>query len=355
MSAAADRTDSIAAPRLPMRTVAVFVALVLANGLAWAWAFALFPDRPAALGTALLAWVFGLRHAVDADHIAAIDNVVRKLMQQGEKPRMAGLFFALGHSTVVVMAAAVLALTAAAMQDRLAEFRSVGGLIGTFLSSGFLLVIALVNLVILVNVWRTFRSVRNGGALDHESLDLLLSGRGFLARIFRPMFRVVTKSWHMYPLGFLFGLGFDTATEIGLLSISASEAASGMSPLQTLVFPALFTAGMALVDTADSALMVSAYGWAFVNPVRKLWYNLTITAASVVVALFIGGVEALGLIAGRLGLEGGVWAVVASLNDSLAHFGFVVIGVFAVTWALSMLIYKYKNYDRLEVAAPERS
>ena len=353
MSAATDRTERLAAPRLPMQTIAVFAALVLANGLAWAWAFALFADRPAVLGTALLAWVFGLRHAVDADHIAAIDNVVRKLMQQGEQPRMAGLFFSLGHSTVVVIAAAALALTAAAMKDRLAEFKSVGGVIGTAVSSGFLLLIALANLVILVNVWRTFQSVSRGGALDHESLDLLLSGRGFLARIFRPMFRVVTKSWHMYPLGFLFGLGFDTTTEIGLLSISASQAANGMAPLQTLVFPALFTAGMALVDTADSALMVSAYGWAFVNPIRKLWYNLTITAASVVVALFIGGVEALGLIAERLGLEGGVWDVVTSLSDSLANFGFVVIGVFALAWGLSMLIYKLMKYDRLEVASPE--
>jgi high-affinity nickel-transport protein len=353
MSAATDRTGPIAAPGFSLPTIAVFVALVLANGLAWAWAFALFSDRPAVMGAALLAWVFGLRHAVDADHIAAIDNVVRKLMQQGEQPRLAGLYFALGHSTVVVIAAAVLALTAAAMQDRLAEFRTVGGVIGTAVSSAFLLLIALANLAILIHVWRTFRSVLKGGALDHEGLDLLLSGRGFLARLFRPVFRAVTKSWHMYPLGFLFGLGFDTATEIGLLSLSASQAASGLSPLQTLVFPALFTAGMALVDTADSALMVGAYGWAFVNPIRKLWYNLTITAASVVVALFIGGVEALGLIAGRLGLDGGVWDAVARLNDSLANFGFVVIGLFALAWIVSMLIYKIKQYDRLEVASPE--
>ncbi len=335
------------------RTAVLFAALIVANFAAWVWAFALFSDRPAVLGTALLAWVFGLRHAVDADHIAAIDNVVRKLMQQGEQPRMVGLFFSLGHSTVVVIAAALLALTAAAMKDHLTAFKTVGGVIGTAVSALFLLVIAIANLIILIGVWRTFRSVSRGGALDNESLDMLLSGRGFLARFFRPLFQVVTKSWHMYPLGFLFGLGFDTATEIGLLSISASEAASGMSPWQTLVFPALFTAGMALVDTADSALMVSAYGWAFVNPIRKLWYNLTITAASVVVALFIGGIEALGLIADRLGLEGGAWDVVASLNDSLANFGFVVIGVFILAWVVSMLIYRLNGYDRLEVAPPD--
>ncbi len=347
-------TQATGLPRgfIGARTLAMFGGLVGANILAWAWAFTLFSDRPAVLGTALLAWVFGLRHAVDADHIAAIDNVVRKLMQQGERPRAAGLFFSLGHSTVVILAAILLAFTAAAMKDRMSDFKTVGGVVGTAVSALFLLLIAGANLIILIGVWKTFRSVREGGALDHESLDILLSGRGFLARIFRPMFKVVTKTWHMYPLGFLFGLGFDTATEIGLLSISASEAAQGMSPWQTLVFPALFTAGMALVDTADSAMMVSAYGWAFVNPIRKLWYNLTITAASVVVALFIGGIEALGLIADRLGLEGGVWMVVGSLNDSLANFGFVVIGVFVLAWIVSMLIYKARDYDRLTPAAP---
>ena len=236
------------------------------------------------------------------------------------------------------------------MKDRLNAFKTIGGVVGTAVSATFLLVIAIANLAILVGVWRTFRSARQGGALDHESLDILLSGRGFLARLFRPLFAVVTKSWHMYPLGFLFGLGFDTATEIGLLSIAAAEAANGMSPWQTLVFPALFTAGMALVDTADSTLMVGAYGWAFVNPIRKLWYNLTITAASVVVALLIGGVEALGLIGERLGLEGGVWSVVSWLNDSLSNFGFVVIGVFVLAWLASMAIYRAKGYDRLAVA-----
>jgi high-affinity nickel-transport protein len=307
----------------------------------------LFSDRPALLGTALLAWVFGLRHAVDADHIAAIDNVVRKLMQQGERPRAAGLYFSLGHSTVVIIAATILALAAATMKDRMEAFKSVGGVVGTAVSSAFLLIIAAANMVILVGVWRSFCAVRKGAPLDHDSLDILLSGRGFLSRLFRPMFAMVTKSWHMYPLGFLFGLGFDTATEIGLLSISAAEAANGMSPWQTLVFPALFTAGMALVDTADSTLMVGAYGWAFVHPIRKLWYNLTITAASVAVAVLIGGIEALGLIADKLGLEGGAWDIVARLNDSLASFGFVVVGIFILAWLVSMAIYKFNNYDRL--------
>jgi high-affinity nickel-transport protein len=222
---------------------------------------------------------------------------------------------------------------------------SVGGIVGTAISASFLLLIALVNLAILANVWRSFRAVSRGGGLDAAGLETMMSGRGFLTRLFRPLFAVITRSWHMYPLGFLFGLGFDTATEIGLLGIAAAEAARGLSPWQTLVFPALFTAGMALVDTADSAMMVRAYGWAFMNPLRKLWYNLTITAASVLVALLIGGVEALGLLADQFGLAGGIWSVVSGLNDDLADFGFAVVAIFALAWALYVLIYRWKRYD----------
>jgi high-affinity nickel-transport protein len=321
--------------------------LIAANIAAWAWAWQAFAGRPALLGTALLAWVFGLRHAVDADHIAAIDNVVRKLMQDGKRPTGAGFFFSLGHSTVVVLASLAIAATTAAMQDRLAAFKAIGAVIGTSVSAAFLLLIALVNLVILRGVWRGFRHVARGGTLDPASLDTTLSGGGILARLCRPLFRAVTKTWHMYPLGFLFGLGFDTATEVGLLGIAATQAAQGMSPWQTLAFPALFTAGMALVDTADSILMVGAYGWAFVRPLRKLWYNLTITAASVIVALLIGGIEALGLLADQLGLEGGVWSVVSGLNDDLTNLGFAVVGIFAAAWGISAAVYRWKGYDRL--------
>ncbi|WP_315828504.1 HoxN/HupN/NixA family nickel/cobalt transporter [Bradyrhizobium sp. SZCCHNG3015] len=319
--------------------VLLFGGLVAANVAAWAWAFAVFADRPAVMATAGLAWVFGLRHAVDADHIAAIDNVVRKLMHGGDAPKSAGLYFALGHSTVVVIATVLLAVSAVSFGgDSL--LKSIGGLIGTSVSAIFLLLIALMNLAIFVSLWRTMRAVRDSGVHDAERLDALLAGRGFLARLLAPMFRMVTKSWHMYPLGFLFGLGFDTATEIGLLGISASEAARGLSLSHVLVFPALFTAGMALVDTADSALMVSAYRWAFVDPMRKLWYNLTITGASVAVALFIGGVEALGLIGEQLGLSGGIWTAVDHLNESLASFGFVVIALFAAAWLVSAVLYR---------------
>ncbi|AWL97042.1 high-affinity nickel-transport protein [Bradyrhizobium ottawaense] len=320
-------------------TVVLFGGLIAANIAAWAWAFALFGDRPTVLATALLAWVFGLRHAVDADHIAAIDNVVRKLMQTGGAPRSVGLYFALGHSTVVVVATILLALGVVSLGgDSL--LKEIGGLIGTSVSALFLLVIAAINLVIFVGLWRTFRAAREQGVRDAEGLERLLANRGFLARLLEPLFRLVTKPWHMYPLGFLFGLGFDTATEIGLLSISATEAARGASVADVLVFPALFASGMALVDTADSALMVSAYRWAFVDPLRKLWYNLTITGASVAVALFIGGIEALGLIADRLDLSGGMWTLVDGLNESLANVGFAVIALFAVAWLVSVVLYR---------------
>ncbi|MGV7212273.1 HoxN/HupN/NixA family nickel/cobalt transporter [Bradyrhizobium sp. UFLA05-112] len=320
-------------------TLLLFAGLILANIAAWSWAFALFADRPAVMATALLAWVFGLRHAVDADHIAAIDNVVRKLMHAGDTPRSAGLFFALGHSTVVVVATLLLSLGVVSLGGE-SLLKTIGGAIGTSVSALFLLLVAVVNLAILVGLWRTLRAVRAQGTHDAEGIEALLAGRGFLARLLAPMFRMVSKSRHMYPLGFLFGLGFDTATEIGLLSISATEAARGAPLSDVLVFPALFAAGMALVDTADSALMVSAYRWAFVDPMRKLWYNLTITGASVVVALFIGGVEALGLIGQRFGLDGALWTLIESLNGSLANFGFAVIALFVLAWVVSIVTYR---------------
>lgn len=340
------------AGRAPPKAAALVAALLLANAAAWAWALATFGGDPALTGTALLAWVLGLRHAVDADHVAAIDNVVRKLMQEGGRPIAVGLFFALGHSTVVFLASLAVAATATVLQGDLERFGAVGAVVGTSVSALFLLLIGVANLIILVGVWRAFRRAARGGPLDEESLDALLAGRGLLARLFRPLFRTVARSWHMYPLGFLFGLGFDTATQIGVLSISATQAAQGTTVWGVLVFPALFAAGMALVDSLDSILMVGAYGWAFVNPIRKLWYNLTITAASVVVAFLIGGIEALGLIAARFGLEGGVWSAVAALGDSLATFGFLVVGVFLLAWLASVLVYRWKRYDELAPARP---
>ncbi len=326
-----------------------FALLIAFNIAAWTWASVAFADRPSLLGIALLAYMFGLRHAFDADHIAAIDNVVRKLIQEKKQPYAVGFFFSLGHSSIVVIASILIAATAAAMQNRLDSFHDVGSVIGTTVSAAFLLLIGIANLFALQGVWSAFRRAQRGERIAEEELDTLLAGGGLLARVFRPIFKVVTRSWHMYPIGFLFGLGFDTATEIGLLGISAAQAPQGMSFWIILVFPALFTAGMSLMDTLDSTLMTGAYGWAFVKPVRKLWYNLTITAASVVVAVFVGGIEALGLIADKLGLEGAFWSFVGELNDNLANFGFAVVGIFLLSWLVSTVLYKTKGYDSLQI------
>jgi len=332
------------------RIIGTFVMLAGANVLAWAWALIAFRDHPLLLGTALLAYSFGLRHAVDADHIAAIDNVTRKLMQGGQRPVTIGFFFSLGHSTVVVLASVAIAATTAALQTRFDSFREVGGVIGTSVSALFLLAVALANIAILISVYRAFRTVRRGGRFVESDVDMLLSQRGLFGRLLRPCFRLVAKSWHMYPLGFLFGLGFDTATEIGLLGIAAAEASRGLPIWSIMVFPALFTAGMSLVDTADGALMIGAYGWAFAKPIRKLYYNLTITLISVLVAVIVGGIEALGLLAGELNLEGPFWTFVGALNENFGHLGYFVIAIFALSWVVSIAIYRFKRYDAIEAS-----
>ncbi len=336
------------------RIVFLYAILAAANAGAWGWAFIAFHDYPIQLGTAFLAYTFGLRHAVDADHLAAIDNVTRKLMQEGKSPVAAGFYFSLGHSTIVWLGSIGIALTAAAFKDKIEAFKAFGGVAGTLVSAFFLLAIAAMNIFILAAIYRTFRHVKAGGEYTEEDLNLLLGGRGFLARIFRPMFEAISRSWHMYPLGFLFGLGFDTATEIGLLGMSAAGASQGMSLWSILVFPALFTAGMSLADTTDSVLMYRAYGWAFDKPVRKLYYNMTMTFVSVLVALVVGGLETLNLIGDKLELKGDFWEAVGGINDNFGTLGYIIVGIFLATWGLSVLIYRWMGYDRLEpaVASP---
>jgi len=215
--------------KIRTKAAITFGFLVVANTAAWIWAMIAFADKPVLLGTAFLAYMFGLRHAFDADHIAAIDNVVRKLMQDGKSPYSVGFFFSLGHSTIVILASIAIAAAAAAMQSKLDAFHSVGGVIGTSVSALFLLGIGIANLIVLKSIWSAVGRVHRGERIIDEDLDALLAGRGLLARVFRPVFRIVSQSWHMYPIGLLFGLGFDTATEIGLLGISATQAAQGMS------------------------------------------------------------------------------------------------------------------------------
>ena len=331
------------------RLVGIYLFLLLAQVVTWIWAGYLFRHQPVLLGTALLAYSFGLRHAVDADHIAAIDNVTRKLVQEGKRPVSVGFWFSIGHSAVVVLVTLAIAATTTELAAHFDGLRQIGGILGTSVSALFLFVIAAMNVIILRDVWRMFRHVRRGGAFAHQDFDLLLNSRGLLARLFRPLFRLVTQSWHMLPLGFLFGLGFDTATEVALLGISATQAGQGMSIWSIMVFPALFAAGMSLVDTTDGVLMLGAYNWAFVKPMRKLYYNLVITAVSVVVAVLIGGIEGLGLIGDQLGLAGWFWDGISALNDNFNGIGFAIIGVFIFAWIASLIIYRYARLDDVDV------
>jgi nickel/cobalt transporter (NiCoT) family protein len=335
------------------KVLTVYGLLLLFNAGAWIWAFEAFRGFPLLLGTALLAYSLGLRHAVDADHIAAIDNVTRKLMQQGKRPVAVGLMFSLGHSTIVVLGSIAIAASTLALQHRVNAIRSIGGVIGTVVSSLFLFAIALVNLSVLRSVYRSFVRVRAGQPYVEEDFQLLLNGRGLLNRVFRPIFTMIDQSWHMYPLGLLFGLGFDTATEIGILGLSAAEASRGLSLWSILVFPALFAAGMCLVDTTDNILMLCAYGWAFVKPIRKLYYNMTITGVSAIVALVVGGIEALGILGEQLHLQGTFWNLIGRVNSSFGALGFFIIGIFALSWIVSFGIYKWRRYDQLEEAQVE--
>jgi nickel/cobalt transporter (NiCoT) family protein len=343
--------DRAADLRRPL--IGIYSLLLSANFAIWAWALYTFRDHPVMLGTALLAYSFGLRHAVDADHIAAIDNVTRKLMQEGKRPVSVGFWFATGHSAVIVLASVAIAVTTSGLEAHFESWKDIGGIVSTSVSTLFLFAVAAMNIVILIGVWRSFRRVRVGGAFSGEDFDLLLNSRGLLARLFRPMFRLVSRSWHMLPLGFLFGLGFDTATEVALLGISATQAGQGMSIWYIMVFPALFAAGMSLIDTTDGVLMLGAYNWAFIKPIRKLYYNLVITAVSVVVAVLIGGIEGLGLIGGQLGLSGWFWEGVGSLNENFNGLGFAIIGVFIFAWIGSVIFYRYARLDDLDVASTE--
>ena len=338
-------------PAIRARLIGIYAFLIAANVSVWLWALFALRGHAVMLGSALLAYGFGLRHAVDADHIAAIDNVTRKLMQEGKRPVAVGFMFSLGHSTIVLLGSAAIAGTALALQNHLAVARNIGNIVGTLISGAFLLGIAIVNLAVFRSIYQAFVRVRRGEPYVEEDFDSLLAGRGFLARLFRPLFRMIRDSWHMYPLGALFGLGFDTATEVGVLAISAAGASQGLSFWTILVFPALFAAGMLLVDTTDNILMLGAYGWAFVKPVRKLYYNLTVTCVSAIVALAVGGIEVLGLLAGYLHFKGWFWDAVAKLNGNLGTFGYFIIGLFVLSWIVSVALYKWRRFDDLGLNA----
>lgn len=336
---------------LRARVLWTYAGLIGFNLLAWGLTLLISTQYAFVLSTGLLAYSFGLRHGVDADHIAAIDNVTRKLMQEGKRPVTIGLFFSLGHATVVVALSAVVAVTAMAVEANFDGLQAIGGLISTGISAGFLYLIGIINLLVLIDIFRLFRQVTKGGKYSEKSLENYLQQRGLLNRFFGPLARAIDASWKMYPLGFLFGLGFETAGEVALLGISASTAAKGMPVIYVMLFPLLFAAGMTLVDTTDSILMLGAYGWAFVKPVRKLYYNLNITLVSVLVALLIGTLEIAGVVAEQFNLTSGVWGWLRNL--SFEAIGYIIIGVFAISWLGSTAFYKLRRYDRLETQISE--
>jgi nickel/cobalt transporter (NiCoT) family protein len=306
---------------------------------------------PAMAGLGLTAYLFGLRHAFDADHIAAIDNTTRKLLEQERRPMGVGFFFSLGHSSVVFGLVGALALATRAAHSRFPGLEHYS-FVGTGISGLFLWIIGILNLLVLMDIVRVFRDM-GGGQYDRERLENRLLERGMMSRLFGRFFRLIDASWKMYPLGFLFGLGFDTATEVGLLALAAGVASHAVPPVAILSLPILFAAGMSLMDTLDGAFMTHAYGWAFSNPVRKVYYNITITSVSVAVALLVGTVELLQVASAQLQLSGGFWDWLATLD--LGTLGYAIVGLFALMWAMSATIWKLGRIDQRWSPALARS
>ncbi len=329
-------------------------AIALIHLLGWGMLLSQAPRYPALLGLGGLAYSFGLRHAFDADHISAIDNTTRKLLQERKKPMGVGFFFSLGHSTVVFLIAlalgfAVKALIEGAVSEN-GELKSIGGTVGTTVSGVFLLLIGILNLVILLDIVRVYQRMKRGH-FDRRALEDQLRAGGVMTRLFSRLFRLVTQSWHMYPIGFLFGLGFDTASEVALLAISAGAASQGLPLIAVIALPILFAAGMSLMDTTDGAFMSKAYAWAFSNPIRKVFYNLTVTGLSVFVALFVGMVELVQSLTKTLDLKGGAWDAVGKVD--FANMGFVIVGAFVVTWIGAFAIFKLRRIEERWSAAVE--
>ncbi|MDQ3850093.1 MAG: HoxN/HupN/NixA family nickel/cobalt transporter [Actinomycetota bacterium] len=298
------------------------------------------------VGVGITAYMLGMRHAFDADHIAVIDNTTRKFMGEGQRPLSVGFFFSLGHSSIVFGLAAAFAIgvrgLSGAVEDDASSLHTATGLIGPTVSGTFLFVLGILNLIILVSIVKVFRRMRHG-EYDEEQLEEQLNARGLLNRFYGRATRAVRKPWHMYPLGLLFGLGFDTATEIALLATAGSAAAGGLPLYAILCLPILFAAGMSLLDTIDGAFMNFAYGWAFSQPVRKVFYNITITGLSVAVALIIGSIELLTVLADRLTLTGGLWDFVSNLDLNLVGYG--IVGLFVATWATALAVW---HFGRIE-------
>jgi high-affinity nickel-transport protein len=304
------------------------------------------------IGVSILAYTLGLRHAFDADHISAIDNTTRKLMNErlgvegSKRPLSVGYFFSLGHSTIVIVIGAGLIVAEKAVYGAVSHNSSgleqFGGIFGTIVSASFLYLIALLNVVILAGIVKVFRAMRNG-TYDEEELERQLNNRGLMFRFFGKWMKAITKEWQMYPVGVVFGMGFDTATEVALLATTALLASKALPWYSIMCLPILFTAGMSLMDTADGCFMNVAYGWAFFNPVRKIYYNLAITGLSVAICFFIGTIEVLGLLPMELHIHGAFWNFMENFNINAA--GFVIVAMFVVTWAGALVIWRYARIE----------
>jgi high-affinity nickel-transport protein len=329
-----------------------FSAIVIAlHVIGWGMAAMAAREYPFLMGLAGLAYTFGLRHAFDADHIAAIDTTTRKLMQPGHRPFGVGFYFALGHSTVVFLMTLAVALTARSIATEMPMLQAVGSLAGTTISGVFLYVMGIVNLIVLLDVYRAFRAMRRG-SYDASAFEAALVGGGLLTRWFGRLFTLVSKPRHMYWIGLLFGLGFDTATEVALLTTAGIAASQALPLTAVLSLPIVFAAGMSLLDSADGVLMCGAYGWAFTNPLRKIFYNLTVTGLSVLVALVIGTIQIVTLVTDRiLGVHTGIWGVIQDLD--FQTMGLLMVGLFAVSWVASLAVWHFGRLDQRFTPTPE--
>lgn len=298
---------------------------------------------PVLSGLGIVAYVLGLRHGVDCDHIAAIDNTTRKLIQQGKPRFTVGTWFSLGHSTIVFGLIATIVFVTRSVIGKIPALQNWGNIAGTLISGAFLFIIGFINLLVVFGVYHLFKQAKRG-EINEEQLEEFMANRGFLNRLFRPLFKFVNDAWQIYPIGVLFGLGFDTATEVALIAISVGVGVSSSVPLwQIMVLPLLFTCGMVLTDTSDGVTMRMAYAWAFLTPLKKIFYNLTVTVMSVLVAFVIGGIELIQVLASELNLIGGFWNTLQNLD--FETMGFVIVGVFVVTWLSAYAVWKYKKYD----------
>ncbi len=343
----------------------IYVGIILATAFGLALTFYIGRTFGIFIGLGILAYTLGLRHGVDADHICAIDNTTRKLLQQGKKPYTVGTWFSLGHSTIVMGMLVGLVVAARFIISAYPTFAAIGAVLGTAISGGFLYIIAFINLLIFWEVYLIFRQLR-AGTLDNERLEAQLNNRGFMNRYFNWLFKFVNEPWQIYPVGVLFGLGFDTATEVTLIAITVTvgTAAVGFPLWMVLVLPFMFTCGMVLTDTSDGLSMRYAYGWAFAKPIRKVYYNLTMTLISVLVAFIIGTIEILGVFASEFGLSGGpfgFWNTMNWLNNAAGPYGidvwgYVGIGIvflFIGCWLIAMLVYRLKHYEEIGFAPPQ--